>query len=119
MAIALLVLTGLNALAAGAAFMVEPSGSGMGMTTDYLKYSPFRDFFFPGLLLFRFIGLFSVVVAFLTVKKYLLLCAAYSFTGVDTYGLDRYTGPAGTGSKSSAYHLFDHRDIPDIYRQPS
>ena len=69
MAIALLILTGLNALAVGTAFMVKPSGRGMRMTTDYLKYSPFRDFFFPGLLLFTFIGLFSVVVAFLTVKK--------------------------------------------------
>ena len=69
-AIVLLILTGFNALAAGFSFMGDPSGSGMGMTTDYLEYSPFQNFFFPGLLLFTTIGVFSLIVAFLTIKDF-------------------------------------------------
>lgn len=45
--IILLFVTGLNALAAGYGFVADPSGKGLGMTTDYLRFSPFANFLIP------------------------------------------------------------------------
>ena len=49
-AIVLLLLNGLNALAAGYSFITQPDGRGLGMTTAYLRHSPFTTFFIPGLI---------------------------------------------------------------------
>jgi hypothetical protein len=70
--ITLLVFTGLNALVAGFLFMLEPSGAGLGMTTDYLQHSPFTSYFIPGLVLFTAVGLVSLFAAYsvLTRKGY-------------------------------------------------
>ena len=68
-AIILLFITGLNALAAGYSFIVEPSGEGLGMNVGYLKHSPFSNFLIPGLVLFVAIGMNSFVVAFIAILK--------------------------------------------------
>jgi hypothetical protein len=67
--IVLLFLVGLNAVAAGYAFMTDPSGNGIGISTEYIRHSPFRDFFIPGLVLFIIIGLLSIVTAVATMAK--------------------------------------------------
>ena len=67
--IILLFITGLNALAAGYSFIVEPSGEGLGINVGYLKYSPFSSFLIPGLILFIAIGMNSLVVAFIAILK--------------------------------------------------
>lgn len=76
-AIVLLFIVSLNALAAGYSFITEPSGNGLGITTDYLRSSaPFHDYFIPGVVLFIAIGVFSSVVAvwaILQQRKYPLL----------------------------------------------
>ena len=77
-AIVLMMVTGINALAAGYSFMVDPSGSGLGMTLSYIQDSPFPDFFIPGILLFFFNGVlnvFTVIVAMRKGKTYPLLTA--------------------------------------------
>lgn len=63
-AIILLFLVSLNALAAGYSFIREPSGRGLGISTDYLKSSaPFRDYLIPGIILFVMIGVLSSLIA--------------------------------------------------------
>ena len=47
---------GLAAVGAGQAFVRDPSGTALGMPTQWLMRSPFRDFRIPGLLLTLVIG---------------------------------------------------------------
>jgi hypothetical protein len=55
---------GINAAAAGAAFMIAPDGHLIGMPLSNLKESPFTDFLIPGILLFTFVGVFPLAVAY-------------------------------------------------------
>lgn len=63
--ITLLIITGLNALIAGFLLFIKPDGSAMGMSVEYLKYSPFKSYFVPGIVLFIFIGVSSIYTAIL------------------------------------------------------
>jgi len=68
--IILLIITSLNALAAGYSMIVEPSGKDLGMSVDtVLKFSPFNSFLIPGLTLFTLIGLLSIVTIIFVIKK--------------------------------------------------
>lgn len=67
--IILLTVTGLNALAAGYGLMVDPTGKGLGMTREYLRFSPFENFLIPGITLFFAVGIVSVIGAILAIKK--------------------------------------------------
>ena len=70
-AIILLIVVALNAMAAGYSFIADPSGKGLGITTDYLRTSaPFKDYFIPGLALFILNGILSLVVAVLAIVKH-------------------------------------------------
>lgn len=68
-AILLMILTGINAVIAGLLFMISPSGEMMGMTVEYLKYSPFKSFFLPGLILLTVNGLLNFYSAYLCWRK--------------------------------------------------
>ena len=68
-AIVWLILMGLNALAAGYSFMVEPSGANVGIPLSYLQHSPFDNYFIPGLVLFTTIGLGCMLTAFFAIRK--------------------------------------------------
>lgn len=68
-AVVLLFIVGLNALAAGYGFMVDPSGAGLGIKTSYLQYSFFKNFLIPGIILFSALGVGSCVTAILAVVK--------------------------------------------------
>ena len=69
-AVVWLIMIGLNALAAGFSFMVEPSGKDIGIPLSYLQYSPFDDYFIPGVVLFTTIGVLSTIAAYLGFKKH-------------------------------------------------
>ena len=69
-AIVWLILMGLNALAAGYSFMVEPSGADIGIPLSYLQHSPFKNYFIPGLVLFITIGLGCMLTAFFAIKNF-------------------------------------------------
>src|SRR5215468_4306083 len=58
----LLLLNGIAAIYGGWNFMLNPDGSGMNMSPDFLRFSPFKDYFIPGLMLFTMNGLFSFFV---------------------------------------------------------
>jgi hypothetical protein len=51
----------LNGLGGGLVFMIEPDGSLMGMTTQWLTKTPFNSFLFPGICLFILNGVFPLV----------------------------------------------------------
>ena len=68
-AIGLLLTTGVNALVAGALFILDPSGGRIGMSVDYLKFSPFADYLIPGLVLLTVVGCLSIYVAIATLRK--------------------------------------------------
>lgn len=69
-AIMLLTVIAAGALAAGYSFMVEPSGDGVGIPTDYLEPdAPFDHYFIPGVVLFTVIGVFSALIAFLALRQ--------------------------------------------------
>jgi hypothetical protein len=59
-----MALLALNALVGGLLLVVAPSGGAMGMSVDLLAGSPFRDYLWPGLLLFGVIGVPAGLVAF-------------------------------------------------------
>jgi hypothetical protein len=58
----LLILNGLGAIFAGYCFIREPNGLLIGMDKSILVHSPFKDFLIPGLILFVFNGLTSLIV---------------------------------------------------------
>lgn len=67
--IILLIVTGLNALAAGYGFMADPTGLGLGMTTRYLQFSPFENFLIPGIILFFAVGILSLTAVVLAIRR--------------------------------------------------
>lgn len=78
----LLFFTALSALAAGGIFISDPSGQKMGMSTDYLKLSPFRSFLIPGILLFIINGILNLFAAILTLKNHYRANTLVTFQGV-------------------------------------
>lgn len=63
----LLFFTGITALIGGGMLIYDPSGSPLRMTTAILSGSPFDTFLLPGLILFLFIGVSCIVIAFLEI----------------------------------------------------
>lgn len=58
------IFIGLNGLWGGGAFLLAPNGALMGMPLSTLGKAPFHDFFVPGLLLFTFLGVYPLAVAY-------------------------------------------------------
>lgn len=66
----LLLFIGIGATIGGLGAILDPSGEGMGVSTDLLESSPFTDFLIPGMVLFCVNGLASFIVSFLSFKKH-------------------------------------------------
>lgn len=62
--IVLQFLLGLGAFISGLLMMAYPDGSIFQMPLDMLKYSPFPDYFFPGIILSTLLGVFPLAVAY-------------------------------------------------------
>jgi len=94
----------IGAIPAGYSMIVEPDGSGLGMTTDILAESSFTDFFIPGLFLLIVNGLFNMINAILCFIKFkpavligLLLGVSliiWVFVQVYSIGLTHFLQPA-------------------------
>ncbi len=80
--IILLILTAINALIAGGMFIFDPSGQKMGMTTDYLQFSPFESFLIPGIVLFTVNGILNLFAAFLAIGKHYRANMMILFQGI-------------------------------------
>jgi hypothetical protein len=62
--IILQILLGLGALGSGSTLMLAPDGRMMQMPVSLLKDTPFTDYLIPGALLFTFVGLYPMAVAY-------------------------------------------------------
>jgi len=60
----LLALLAINAFYGGVSLMVVPDGSLLGMEPEWLKSSPFSDYFIPGLLLLLLNGIFPLLTIY-------------------------------------------------------
>lgn len=69
LSITLLIFTAINAIIAGTLFIIDPSGSKIGMSVDYLKFSPFKSFLIPGIILFLVNGILNIFAAFSVIKN--------------------------------------------------
>lgn len=63
--IILLAINGISGLAGGYGLIADPTGQGVKMSLELLAGSPFNSFLIPGIVLFTFIGLSSLFVAYL------------------------------------------------------
>ncbi len=68
--ILVLAIIGLSALPAGYSFMTDPSGAGIGLTIEYLRYSPFNDYWIPGLVLFSVNGVMNILALLAMLFKF-------------------------------------------------
>jgi hypothetical protein len=68
--IILLLFVSLTALYGGAFLMLSPNGETMEMPLDLLKQTPFKNYFIPGLLLFVFNGVFSLVALYMVLMRH-------------------------------------------------
>jgi hypothetical protein len=78
-AAALLLFNGVGALYGGGNLILHPDGSSIQLTLDWLKHTPFSDYFIPGIVLFVANGLFSFIALaamLLKVKNYAWLVMA-------------------------------------------
>jgi hypothetical protein len=115
-AIILLLLNGVSALAAGYAFMADPSGKTLGMTTAYLRHSPFNNFFIPGIALFLIIGLMSVIISVIALSRGILYHLLISLEGACLIGLDSGTDSIFRFSASPAFCHGRRFDCPHSIR---
>jgi hypothetical protein len=55
------LLLSINGLIGGLLLMIKPDGSKLQMDPTWLGRTPFQNYFLPGLLLFTFVGLLSMI----------------------------------------------------------
>jgi hypothetical protein len=70
----------IGAVPAGLSMVTKRDGSGLGISTELLHSSPFRDFLIPGLFLLLVLGLLNIMGAVLSFKR-------NKYTGVLGLGL--------------------------------
>jgi hypothetical protein len=68
-AIMLLVFLAFNALIGGWLLIIDPSGDKIQIPIELLQDTPFNNYLIPGILLFVFIGLLSVVGTILSLRR--------------------------------------------------
>jgi hypothetical protein len=81
-AVVLLLFTSVSALFGGSVLVADPTGALLEMTPAVLKAGPFRDFFIPGIVLFTFVGMSSLVIAVLVIKNRHLAPLLIIFQGI-------------------------------------
>jgi len=66
----MLFFTGITAGISGFMLMYDPSGKPLRMNVSVLDGSPFDSFFIPGIILFLFIGISSILIAFSVINDH-------------------------------------------------
>ena len=66
LSISLLVINGVAALFGGGSMLGDPTGTNLQLSIHWLDGTVFKDYFFPGLILFLVIGMLSLVTAVVT-----------------------------------------------------
>jgi hypothetical protein len=65
----LLAFLGITAIYGGLMLIMDPSGQRMQMPLSFLEQSPFSDYLIPGIILFLFNGVLSLVVMMFLLLK--------------------------------------------------
>jgi len=63
------VLLGFGALVSGDMLMIAPDGSMLHLPLNFIQNSPFQDYFFPGMILFVFLGAYPMGIAYALWKR--------------------------------------------------
>ncbi|KAA6346356.1 hypothetical protein EZS27_006124 [termite gut metagenome] len=63
-------IVAVGGITAGLSMIFQPDGQGIGISTDILLGSPFKDFLIPGLFLFFINGLFQGFGAILSFRRH-------------------------------------------------
>lgn len=66
----LLFIISASALGVGYLFMEDVSGKSVGFSVDYIRFSPFVDYFWPGWILFVTIGIYGFACFLLAAFQY-------------------------------------------------
>lgn len=66
----LLPLISCSALGVGYFFMKDPSGRTLGFSDTYIRHTPFKDFFWPGCVLFLLFGIYGSYCFLAVIFKY-------------------------------------------------
>ncbi|MGZ3882931.1 MAG: hypothetical protein ACXVPQ_04880 [Bacteroidia bacterium] len=69
-AIILMFMVAANALIAGCLLMADPSGKKLGLSLALLRFSPFDNFFLPGMILFSVNGLLSLITGIALIRRW-------------------------------------------------
>lgn len=69
LSIILLIFVGLNAAFGGFMLMTDPTGASLKLPFELLDKTPFNSFMIPGIILFTVIGLMSLIIAYITIRK--------------------------------------------------
>jgi hypothetical protein len=69
LAIVFLYFVGTSALIGGWGLLSDPSGEAVGLSLNLLENTPFRDFYFPALILLLVNGLGSLIIGSLAIMK--------------------------------------------------
>lgn len=67
---ALQLFIGIGAVASGIGLIIDPDGSNLSMSVEFLKESPFEDFLIPGIALLFINGLGSIIGSFFSFRRY-------------------------------------------------
>ena len=68
--ICMTLLLGLLAMGGGIMLIIDPSGKSMQFSLTLIENTPFTNYLIPGIILTVLVGLFSLVVGILIIKKY-------------------------------------------------
>jgi hypothetical protein len=68
-ALVLLFFNGISAIFGGVGLMSDPSGATLRMPLEFLDNTPFKDFLIPGVILFTFNGILSIMIFVFTSIK--------------------------------------------------
>lgn len=68
--IIILFAVAINALIAGYLFISDPTGAKLHIPVNILQHSPFKNFLFPGIVLFVVIGVFNIIAAIFTIFQW-------------------------------------------------
>jgi hypothetical protein len=69
-AICLLIFNAISALGGGFMLIIDPTGQLIELPISFLDNTPFQNYFIPGVILFIFNGLMSLVIAVLAFLKF-------------------------------------------------
>lgn len=64
------IFIGVGAMFGGFGLLMDPSGVSLGMSVEYLRATPFPNFFIPGIILFSVNGIGTLIAAYFTFKSH-------------------------------------------------